>query len=305
MIVFHDVEALRSSQFQAHAACLGNFDGVHLGHQALFAKATAPVLAFTFHPHPGKVLQPQLAPKLICTQARKLELLQGTGIAAVLCHPFHFEFAQTTAAAFEALLFDALALKQIVVGQDFTYGRKRSGTVETLKAAATQRGAQVDAIAPVTLNGVVVSSSRIRELILEGRVEAAAQLLGRPFDFDGLVVSGAGRGKSIGFPTANVDTVNELKPAAGVYAVRVQHEGVWHAGAANIGVKPTFGLNQVTVEVHVLDFSRDLYGKSLRVQFLAFLRGEQRFGSVAELTAQIARDVEASRAVVARHPLPM
>nr|AAB71604.1 hypothetical protein [Myxococcus xanthus DK 1622] len=173
-----------------------------------------------------------------------------------------------------------------------------------LREAAARRGATVHVVPPVTVDGVVASSSRVREYILEGRVSAARRLLGRPFDLDGTVVTGAGRGRGIGFPTANVDTQNELRPAPGVYAIRVQlpgeSKGTWHGGAANIGVKPTFGGTEVTIEAHLLDFTGDLYGKELRVQFLDRLRPEQRFGSVVELTGQIKRDVEAARAVIAR-----
>jgi riboflavin kinase/FMN adenylyltransferase len=158
----------------------------------------------------------------------------------------------------------------------------------------------------VTVDGVVVSSSKIREYILEGRVEAAALLLGRPFDLEGSVVPGAGRGRTIGFPTANIDTTNELRPAAGVYAVRVRVQsvprGAYFGGAANIGVKPTFGGTEVTIEAHLFDFAGDLYGQRVQVQFLERLRPEKRFGSASELAGQIARDLEAARAAVARAP---
>jgi riboflavin kinase / FMN adenylyltransferase len=301
MFVFDHVDSLLASKVSFDSACLGNFDGVHLGHQALFKRARGRVLAFTFEPHPGKVLQPDLAPKLIATQTRKIELLDQAKVDGVLSQPFTTAYAQTSPEQFERVLFDDIGVRQIVVGRDFTYGAKRKGTLALLQQAAVARGAEVDAVDAVTVDGVVVSSSRIRELLLEGRVEAASRLLGRPFDLDGIVVTGAGRGRTIGFPTANVDTVNELKPAAGVYAVRIRINSHWHGGAANIGVKPTFGGNQVTVEVHVLDFAGDLYSKPVRLEFLAQLRAERRFASVAELTAQIARDVEAARAVLARH----
>jgi riboflavin kinase/FMN adenylyltransferase len=155
-------------------------------------------------------------------------------------------------------------------------------------------------VEPVTVEGVVASSSRIREYILEGRVSAARALLGRPFDLDGAVVKGDGRGRSIGWPTANVATHGELLPGSGVYAVRVRAQGAWRGGAANIGSRPTFGGSTVTVEVHVLDFSGDLYGQEVRVEFVERLRPEQRFASVPELSAQIQRDVETARVVLAR-----
>jgi riboflavin kinase / FMN adenylyltransferase len=296
------------------ALALGNFDGVHLGHQALFAEAArhgAPV-ALTFDPHPGKILQPDLAPKLITTRARKLELFEHYGLHAAIVQPFTTDYAITSPEAFEASLLDQVGARHLVVGTDFTYGRKRAGTVTTLGEAAALRGAQVSVVAPVTVAGVVVSSSKVREMILEGRLGPAARLLGRFFDLDGTVVKGMGRGAGIGFPTANVDTDNELRPAPGVYAVQVCRQcppsgadaeaggQMWLPGAANIGVKPTFGGGEVTIEVHLIDYSGDLYGQRLRVQFLERLREERRFGSAQELATQIRRDVEAARTVAAR-----
>ncbi len=304
MKVFESIAAASSGELAGCAVCLGNFDGVHLGHQALFAQAahagTGVVTALTFAPHPGKVLQPALAPMLINEQPRKLELLAEVGVGAAILQPFTLEYAKVTPAEFEASLFTGLRAKAVVIGADFTYGSKRSGTVETLRGAAAKVGAVVFVVPPVTVGGLVVSSSKIREYVLEGRVEAAARLLGRPFDLDGVVVKGAGRGRTIGFPTANIETRNELRPAPGVYAVRVMHEGQRFGGAANIGVKPTFGGTEVTVEAHLFDFSADLYTRRLRVQFLERLRAEQRFASVTELAGQIARDLESARAVVAR-----
>ncbi len=305
MKVFSSIEAAAASGELAGAAlCLGNFDGVHLGHRALVdaaAKAGTPAL-LTFFPHPGKVLQPDLAPRLITLQARKLELLEQVGLKLTVVQPFTLEYARTGPDTFEAALFDSLKVTAIVVGQDFTYGSKRAGTVKTLEAAAAKRSASVITVAPVTSDGVVVSSSRVREYVLEGRVAAAHKLLGRYFDLEGTVVRGAGRGRTIGFPTANIDTQNELRPGAGVYAVRVRVKSTTqrYGGAANIGVKPTFGGGAVTIEAHLFDFQGDLYGKKLEVEFIERLRGEQRFGSANELAGQIARDLEAAKAAVAR-----
>ncbi|RKH11122.1 bifunctional riboflavin kinase/FAD synthetase [Corallococcus sp. CA053C] len=306
MKVFQSVSEA-GGQLKGQAVALGNFDGVHVGHQALFAEAVrhAPAAALTFQPHPGKVLQPELAPKLITLLPRKLELLAACGLTGVVVQPFTRDYARTPPSDFESALLDVLGAGHLVVGSDFTYGVARAGTVTTLREAAAKRGAHVHVVQPVHVDGVVASSSRIREYILEGRVGAARRLLGRPFDLDGTVVAGAGRGRTIGFPTANVDTQNELRPAPGVYAIRARLKaegegGPWRPGAANIGVKPTFGGTEVTIEAHLLDFSGDLYGQELRVQFLERLRPEQRFGSAAELVGQIKRDVEAARTVVAR-----
>ncbi len=305
MQTFSSLEVAAQAQaLRGCAVCLGNFDGVHLGHRALFDRAASfgAVVAVTFDPHPGRVLQPELAPRLIVEPARKLELLAEANVAACVIQPFTRDYARTTPAQFEAVLFDALGAHTAVVGFDFTYGARRAGTVATLELAAAARGARVVVVPAVTLEGVVVSSSRIREYVLEGRVEAAARLLGRPFDLDGVVVRGAGRGRTIGFPTANVDTRNELRPGPGVYAIRATllDGGAVFGGAANLGVKPTFGGTDVTIEVHLFDFAGDLYGQRLRVSFLERLRAEQRFSSVEALTQQIARDVVAARAVVNR-----
>lgn len=303
MKVFTSLEAAADESLAGSALCLGNFDGVHQGHRALFdaARSHGVVVAVTFSPHPGKVLKPDLAPRCITTSARKLELLEEAGVTAAIVQPFSLEYAKTPPAAFEAALFDGVKAGWVVVGYDFTYGAGRAGTVQTLEEAARARGAGVSVVPAVTVDGVVVSSSKVREYILEGRVEAAALLLGRPFDLDGVVVPGAGRGRTIGFPTANIDTPNELRPAAGVYAVRVREgQGRWYGAAANIGVKPTFGGTEVTIEAHLFDYQGDLYGKKVRVQFLERLRAEKRFASASELAGQIARDLEAARAAVAR-----
>ena len=308
MKVFHSIAEAQDSLAGA-ALALGNFDGVHVGHRALFEEAhrLGRPAALTFHPHPGKVLQPELAPKLITTLHRKLELLEAAGLEAAIVQPFTLEFARTPAEQFEAELFDRLRAAHAVVGGDFTYGARRGGDAAKLREAAARRGAGVHVVPPVTVDGVLASSTRIREYILEGRVGAARRLLGRYFDLDGTVVPGQGRGRGIGFPTANVDTQNELRPAAGVYAVRARlldkggdEPGRWRDAAANIGVKPTFGGGEVTLEIHLLDFSGDLYGCALRVQFLERLRDERRFASIDELSGQIRRDIEAAREVCAR-----
>ncbi len=304
MRVFKSLEAAIAERALVGAAmALGNFDGVHVGHRALLARARRSKLsaALTFDPHPGKVLSPELAPKLISTTARKLELLEATGLDALVVHPFSTQFARVTADEFEDLLFRRLLVSEVVVGTDFTYGQKRAGTVKSLQAAAAACDASVFAQEPVRVDGVVASSSTIRTYLLEGRVEAAARFLGRPFDLDGVVVPGDGRGRTIGFPTANVDTDNELRPAAGVYAVALHDAaGVVRGGAANIGVKPTFGGGALTIEVHLFDFSGDLYGQKIRVQFLGRIRDERRFASVDELKVQINRDVESARETWAR-----
>ena len=302
MKVLHSLDDARA--LAGVALALGNFDGVHLGHRALFRRAAEHGRpgALTFEPHPGKVLQPELAPRLITPLPRKLQLLEAAGLDVTVVLPFTLALARTPPRDFEQKLFDVAKVRAVVVGRDYTYGAQRAGTVQTLAEAALARQAVLQVVDPVTVEGVVASSSRVREYILEGRVGAARALLGRPFDLDGVVVKGDGRGRGIGFPTANVDSHGELLPASGVYAVRLEAGGAWRGAAANIGTKPTFGGSAVTVEVHVLDWSGDLYGQEVRVEFLERLRPERRFASVSELTAQIQRDVEAARVVLARTP---
>jgi riboflavin kinase / FMN adenylyltransferase len=313
------------------ALAIGNFDGVHLGHRGLFdaTKASArrlggPAAALTFEPHPARVLAPEYAPPLISSPSRKRELIAEAGVEELVVQPFDRAFAATEPERFVDLLA-ATEVSEVVVGHDFTYGRERRGTVDTLLAALERRGVRLQVVAPITVNGLVVSSTKIREFTLEGRVEAAAQLLGRPFDLEGDVVRGAGRGRKLGWPTANIRTTAELLPAVGVYAVRVRlvepstststststyeppRLGPPIPGAANLGLNPTFRddahagsrREPLMLEVHLFDVDQDLYGRVLRVQFVHRLRDERRFPNVEALKAQIARDVASARRLLA------
>jgi riboflavin kinase/FMN adenylyltransferase len=288
------------------AVALGSFDGVHLGHQALFAAAIsrahgrhAKAVAATFEPHPGKVLAPALAPKLLTVLDRKLELMAALGLDAAIVQPFDRTYASLGAQEFLDHELFAVEPSDVVVGHDFTFGRGRAGTVATLEAYCREHGAALTVVDPVTRDGLVVSSTKIREFVAEGRVAAAACLLGRPFGLCGHVTHGRGRGRSIGFPTANLVPDDEVLPAIGVYAVRAFVDGKPWPGAANIGRKPTFGEEDVTIEIHLFDFSGELYGSRLSVELFERLRGEQRFASVKELSAQIAQDCARAREILA------
>jgi riboflavin kinase/FMN adenylyltransferase len=300
MEVYHSLE--NAPAVAGSAIALGNFDGVHLGHRALIAEAErhgrASVL--TFDPHPAKVLQPDMGPRLIEPLDRRLERLAELGLSACVVQTFTLEYARTPAEDFERLLLDRARPAHVVVGHDFTYGTKRSGDVERLRAACERRGIGLHVIAPVTIDGLVVSSTKIREYLLAGRVAPAARLLGRPFELDGKVVEGKRRGRQLGFPTANLAVQGEITPASGIYATRarVRGEARAYAGAASVGFNPTFGDTGFTLEVYLLDFEGELYGKTLRVEFLERLRPELRFDSVEALKAQIARDVEQTRRLV-------
>ena len=292
---------------------IGNFDGVHLGHQALFAATCrgaaalgGPACALTFEPHPARLLAPQYAPPLICAPKRKHELLAACGVDELVEQEFNQAFAATDPSAFVDLL-RGTGVGEVVVGHDFTYGKARAGAVESLRLALEERGVRLRVVPPVAVNGLVCSSTKVREFVLEGRVEAANMLLGRPFDLDGEVVQGAGRGRKLGWPTANIRTSNELLPAVGVYAVRARllPGGEPLPGAANLGLNPTFrpdvaqaggaGRPPLSLEVHLLDFADDLYGKQVRVEFVHRLREERRFPGVEALKQQITRDVQETR----------
>jgi riboflavin kinase / FMN adenylyltransferase len=299
-----------STPLREPVVAIGNFDGVHLGHRELVRRARTLAdargghsVVLTFHPHPAKVLAPALAPPLISSLDRKLELLAGLGVDATVVQPFDAALAGQDAATFVAgTLVSGLRLRDVVVGYDFTYGRKRGGNVETLRAEGARSGFGVHVVAPVTVDGLVASSTKIRQFVLEGNVAGARLLLGREPDVDGVVVRGAGRGTTIGIPTANVATEAELLPASGVYAVHAVRlddpTRVTLTGVANLGTNPTFtgpSGSALSLEVHLFDFSGDLYGQRLRVGFHSRLRGEERFPSAAALVAQIHKDMEEAR----------
>ena len=306
------------SRLTRGAVAIGNFDGVHLGHRALFDAARrlaqvhqGPCCALTFEPHPARLLAPEYAPKLICSLERKRELLASAGVDDLVEQPFDRAFMSLSPDGFVDQLI-ATGVGAVVVGHDFTYGQGRSGTVESLRRALEERGVKLHVVPPVSVNGLVVSSTKIREFILAGRVEAANMLLGRPFDLDGEVIRGAGRGRKLGWPTANLRTPDELHPAVGVYAVRALdllagetgEVKLWK-GAANLGLNPTFrpadaqaGEAHLLLEVHLFDTDQDLYGRTLRVEFIHRLRDERRFPGVEALKAQICKDVETARALL-------
>jgi riboflavin kinase/FMN adenylyltransferase len=318
MEVFRSLEdAAAAGTLRGCAVAIGNFDGVHLGHQRLLEAARerarargARAAVLTFEPHPVRVLRPQLAPPLITPLPRKLELLAGQGIDATVVQPFDLAYAATSASQFvERDLAGRMGAAKVVVGYDFTAGHERA-RVPALRPLLARHGIRLHVVDPVTSDGLVVSSTKVREFLLEGNVEAAALLLTRPYDLDGVVAHGAGRGRGFGFPTANVET-SALLPRNGVYVVRAwvgggaPGAGAVHGGVCNVGTKPTVETNGRTVaEAHLFDFDgRDLYGAPIRVAFVARLRDERRFASVDALREQIAADVSRARDVLAASPM--
>lgn len=291
---------------------LGNFDGVHLGHQALMAHIARRAaetgrksVVYTFEPHPVRILNPKLAPPRITPRDEKLRLIGALGINAAVVEPFDLAFAATSPDDFVAkALVAALGVKELVIGYDFTYGKAGAGNTASLAAAAERFGFTLSVISQQTFGGMVASSTKVRELVLGGNVEGARVLLGRHYSVAGPVAHGFKRGRSIGFPTANIDTANELIPRYGVYACRVsfadEPSRVFDA-VTNVGVRPTVstGDPRPTVEAHLFDTDADLYGRAARVEFVTALREERKFASIDALKAQIAVDADHARKALA------
>ncbi|MBI3890051.1 MAG: bifunctional riboflavin kinase/FAD synthetase [Candidatus Wallbacteria bacterium] len=284
---------------------IGTFDGVHVAHQALLRTVVersrtlgVPSVVLTFDPHPMEVLRPGHAGRLVSTERKLLELGRAGPDFAVLI-AFSQEFARTEPEAFvEQVLLERLAAREIVVGFNFTFGYRARGTPTLLEALGGRHGFVTHVIPPYSLEGELVSSSAIRQMLTEGDVEGAARLLGRAYTLEGEVVRGAGRGRELGFPTANLRArpANAVVPGRGVYAGSAHLDGEpARRCAINVGVSSTFGGSRQRVEVHLLDFEGDLLGKRLRVSFRRRLRDERPFGSEAELAEQIRADVLASR----------
>lgn len=277
---------------------LGNFDGLHRGHQRILERVKRSAaehggtsVALTFDPHPPQILRPDKAPKLLMTLDQKLEAFERSGIQAVAVVRFTHDLARWEPELFvDTVLLDWLNVSEVWVGANFLFGRERAGTYTLLKALGEDRGFRADKIDPVFYKDFVVSSTRVRRLISEGRVDEAAALLGRQFFLDGVVIRGDQRGRTLGFPTANLETANELLPAYGIYATIAIIDGVYHPAVTSVGIRPTIGDDKLTIETYLLEFSGDLYGKPMRLSFVARLRDELKFDSLEALTRQIAAD---------------
>ena len=293
------------------AVALGNFDGVHRGHQALLAHTAeharalgAPLVVLTFEPHPPRFFVPDTGPFRLTLPPAKERLLAEAGVQAVLAQRFDEAFAALSADTFvEEVLLAGLGARHVVCGYDFTFGARRGGNVERLRQMGEERKFGVSVLAPVMHEGEIYSSTRIREALRAGWPSEAAELLGRPWEIEGIVEQGDRRGRTIGFPTANVALGEHLRPRFGVYAVRVLIEGEagtrWRGAVANLGRRPTVGKLQENFEVHLFDFEGDLYGKTLRVALVDFIRPEMKFAGLDQLKAQIATDAAAARTILA------
>lgn len=285
---------------------IGSFDGVHRGHQYLIGHVVARAKEIgaasalvTLHPHPKIVLRPNSPLQYLSTIEERLDLLAPLGLDYAIVFPFSLETSQIRAREFVQLLIDHLNIREIFCGADFALGYKREGNVEFLKALGKEKNFSVTVVEPQTFDGQIVSSTRIRELVAQGEIDAATRWLGRFPSVRGRVVKGDRRGRALGFPTANLAIADRrLIPANGIYAVRVRINGEWFNGAASIGVRPTFGGTQRLVEVYILDFDSDLYDQVIEVQFIKRLRDELKFESVDALIEQMRKDVVEARRVL-------
>lgn len=289
---------------------IGNFDGLHLGHQAILAEAirraqekegTSVVL--TFEPHPVKVLHPERDLRLMSTFQVKMRQIEATGIDVAFSAEFNKTFAQLSPYDFaKTYLHNKIGAKEVVVGRNFQFGKDRAGKVEDLIQFGKELGFEVVVQDPVLVDGIVVSSTKIRELMKEGNIYLASRMMGRYYAMEGKVLPGDGMGKKLGIPTANFRLPNELVPKEGVYAARIatlKAEGyVTLDGIVYIGSRPTFGAHESRMEVHIFDFNEDIYGKRLLVTFVDWIRGDQKFDSTEALIQQMKKDIEQARTVL-------
>jgi riboflavin kinase/FMN adenylyltransferase len=295
------------SEFRDAFVTIGNFDGIHLGHRLIFEQVIAAAkkekgkaLVITFDPHPKMLLHPERRPfYLITSLEEKIRLLDEIGIDAVILIPFSLEFAKTTAEAFiHDILWDKLHIRKIFIGHDYTFGRGKEGNEAYLVLHGSKLGFNVDVVNAFTIKGGIVSSTRIRNAILDGDVKTAAGLLGRPYNLSGPVVEGHRRGAGLGFPTANIDPEKVLVPARGVYAVIVEVDGQRYQGVLNIGYNPTFADEKQSIEVHLLEFTGNIYGMTLEVLFIERIRNEVKFDGPDKLVAQILQDIDRARFIL-------
>jgi riboflavin kinase/FMN adenylyltransferase len=286
---------------------LGNFDGVHLGHRAILKTAidraraaSGTAFALTFDPLPAKVLAPARAPRLILAPEDKLELLRASGIDGVIVIAFTAALSQLTPAAFvREYLLGKIGAREVVVGHSVSFGHARAGNAEVMAELGRRMGFETVVVGPVTVEGAAVSSTRMRELIGAGEMRTVARLLGRNHFLSGTVIHGRERGRTIGFPTANLNSATECLPPDGVYATRVILPDGAFASITNIGMRPTFAEPARTIEAHIFDFDRDLYGAKIRLEIVERIRGERKFESGQALAAQIAEDLKRAKEILA------
>ncbi len=292
---------------------IGNFDGVHLGHREIFRKIVAEAqgqntkaVVITFDPHPQKIIHPERRPFFLLTPLQeKLDLIASCGVDAVILLTFSPVFADIIADRFvEDILWEKLHLSKLFIGYDYVFGKGKGGNAAFLRKSAEKFGFAVEEIGVVRTDGMIASSTNIRLSILAGNVSLASEMLGRPYSVSGTIVKGYRRGTDIvGYPTANIKS-EKVIPAAGVYAVFAELEGIRYRGVINIGNNPTFGNEETSAEVHLLDFEGDIYDKNITLFFIDRLRDERKFKGPEELTRQIQRDIEKAKAVLSSNSTP-
>ena len=305
MEIINGIENLRRSM-RNPVVTLGNFDGVHLGHQQIFKKVNeeasklhGEAVVITFEPHPLKVLAPERFLPLLTPLRKKMILIEKSGIETVLCIEFSPAFSEISPSEFiRSILVERVKVRKVIIGYNYHFGKGQEGNAQTLKDAGRVFNFEVEVVEPLKVGQTIVSSSKIRDLIRRGEVEEASRLLGRDYPIIGKVVRGAKRGETLGFPTANLEISDELYPKTGVYAVEVTwHEQLFN-GLANVGLNPTFSPGQtqngkpVSLEVYILNFSQDIYGDEIQVAFKKRIRDEVRFDSAARLVDQIQKDIQ-------------
>lgn len=297
MKIFHGTE--NANIMRPTVLTLGVFDGLHLGHQRIMqtvverAEAIDAVpTAITFDPHPRAVLHPETAPPLLQTLDQRLANLEVMGIKQAIVILFTREFAANPAESFlTEIIHNRLHAKEVYLGKGFAFGKDRGGNIELLRRMSNSLGFIADEVPEVQLRGIRISSSAIRRLLSEGRVNLARRMLGRPYGVEGVIIRGDRRGHTIGFPTANLKPHNRVIPRFGVYATATLIDGTWRKSITNIGVRPTFESDsEPSIETHIFDFDRDLYGDVLRVRFLQWIRDERKFNGIEELKTQIEMD---------------
>ncbi|MBI5025857.1 MAG: bifunctional riboflavin kinase/FAD synthetase [Nitrospirae bacterium] len=284
---------------------LGNFDGLHLGHQAIVKMVVERAreiggtsVVVTFHPHPLKILAPDKCPPLISIYEEKIALFKKMGVAVLVKIPFTPEFSLKSPEDFvKEILCDSLDTREVFVGYNYRFGRGREGNIAKLRALGIKLGFKVVEVDQISIDGEIVSSTKIRNLLRDGAVEHAAKLLGRHYAITGIVVRGDGRGKAIGFPTANIAPIHEIIPANGVYAVKLFIRNRCYSGIANVGYRPTFDRNTLTIEVNIFDFDEDIYGEEITLPFIRKIRDEIKFIDINSLIQQINLDIETARKI--------
>jgi len=302
MKIFHGTE--NANIMRPTVLTLGVFDGLHLGHQRIMQTVVerakdvgAIATAITFDPHPRAVLHPETAPPLLQTLDQRLANLEVLGIEQAIVIRFTRQFAGKPAEVFlEEIVHDRLHAREVYLGKGFAFGKERGGNIALLREMSQKLGFFADEVDEVKIRGQRISSSRIRQLLAEGRVNLARRMLGRPYGVEGVIIRGNRRGHTIGFPTANLKPHNRVIPKFGVYATATLIDGTWRRSITNIGVRPTFeDTTEPSIETYIFDFDDELYGDVLRVRFLHRIRDERKFSGIEELKAQIERDTEHAR----------